>query len=232
MLGVLVNTVAVLIGSTIGLLFKKGIPQKYSDAVMTGIALCTVYIGISGALKGENTIVLIVSMALGAALGTLMDLDSCLNRLGQFVEKKFSKNDGTASIAQGFITASLLFCVGAMTIVGSLTAGLTGDNEMLYTKSVLDLISASMLSVSLGIGVMFSAVFVLVFQGGLTLLSAWVGTALSEAVVTEMSAVGGVILIGMALNLLQCSRERIKVANMLPAIFLPILWTAVSSLLK
>ena len=99
MLGVLVNTVAVLIGSTIGLLFKKGIPQKYSDAVMTGIALCTVYIGISGALKGENTIVLIVSMALGAALGTLMDLDSCLNRLGRFVEKKFSKNDGTATDA-------------------------------------------------------------------------------------------------------------------------------------
>ena len=222
MLGVLVNTVAVLIGSTIGLLFKKGIPQKYSDAVMTGIALCTVYIGISGALKGENTIVLIVSMALGAALGTLMDLDSCLNRLGQFLEKKFSKNDGTASIAQGFITASLLFCVGAMTIVGSLTAGLTGDNEMLYTKSVLDLISASMLSVSLGIGVMFSAVFVLVFQGGIAMMAGFLEPVLTTAAINEIICAGSLMILALGLNMLGITK--IKVANYLPAlIFAPII---------
>ena len=213
MLGVLVNTVAVLIGSTIGLLFKKGIPQKYSDAVMTGIALCTVYIGISGALKGENTIVLIVSMAL---------LDSCLNRLGQFVEKKFSKNDGTASIAQGFITASLLFCVGAMTIVGSLTAGLTGDNEMLYTKSVLDLISASMLSVSLGIGVMFSAVFVLVFQGGIAMMAGFLEPVLTTAAINEIICAGSLMILALGLNMLGITK--IKVANYLPAlIFAPII---------
>ena len=221
MLGVLVNTVAVLIGSAIGLLFKKGIPQKYSDAVMTGIALCTVYIGISGALKGENTIVLIVSMALGAACGTLLDLDGGLNKLGQLVEKKFSRKDGTSSIAQGFITASLLFCVGAMTIVGSLTAGLTGDNEMLFTKSVLDLISASMLSVSLGIGVMFSAAFVLVFQGAIAMMAGLLEPVLTTASINEIICAGSLMIMALGLNMLGITK--IKVANYLPAlVFAPI----------
>ena len=221
MLGVLANTIAVLIGSTVGLLFKKGIPEKYSNAVMTGIALCTVYIGISGALKGENTIVLIVSMALGAVAGTLLDLDGGLNRLGQFMEKKFSRGR-QGKIAQGFITASLLFCVGAMTIVGSLTAGLTGDNEMLYTKSVLDLISASMLSVSLGIGVMFSAAFVLVFQGAIALMARFLEPVLTTAAINEIICAGSLMILALGLNMLGITK--IKVANYLPAlIFAPVL---------
>lgn len=221
MLGVLANTIAVLIGSAVGLLFKKGIPEKYSNAVMTGIALCTVYIGVSGSLKGENTIVLIVSMALGAVAGTLLDLDGGLNRLGQYVEKKFNKG-GTGKIAQGFITASLLFCVGAMTIVGSLTAGLTGDNEMLYTKSVLDLISASMLSVSLGIGVMFSAVFVLVFQGAIALMAGFLEPVLTTAAINEIICAGSLMILALGLNMLGITK--IKVANYLPAlVFAPIL---------
>lgn len=221
MLGVLANTIAVLIGSAVGLLFKKGIPEKYSNAVMTGIALCTVYIGVSGSLKGENTIVLIVSMALGAVAGTLLDLDGGLNRLGQYVEKKFNKG-GTGKIAQGFITASLLFCVGAMTIVGSLTAGLTGDNEMLYTKSVLDLISASMLSVSLGIGVMFSAVFVLVFQGAIALMAGFLEPVLTTAAINEIICAGSLMILALGLNMLGITK--IKVANYLPAlVFAPFL---------
>ena len=221
MLGVLANTIAVLIGSAVGLLFKKGIPEKYSNAVMTGIALCTVYIGVSGSLKGENTIVLIVSMALGAVAGTLLDLDGGLNRLGQYLEKKFNKG-GTGKIAQGFITASLLFCVGAMTIVGSLTAGLTGDNEMLYTKSVLDLISASMLSVSLGIGVMFSAVFVLVFQGAIALMAGFLEPVLTTAAINEIICAGSLMILALGLNMLGITK--IKVANYLPAlVFAPFL---------
>ena len=221
MLGVLANTIAVLIGSAVGMLFKKGIPEKYSNAVMTGIALCTVYIGVSGSLKGENTIVLIVSMALGAVAGTLLDLDGGLNRLGQYVEKKFSKG-GTGKIAQGFITASLLFCVGAMTIVGSRTAGLTGDNEMLYTKSVLDLISASMLSVSLGIGVMFSAVFVLVFQGAIALMAGFLEPVLTTAAINEIICAGSLMILALGLNMLGITK--IKVANYLPAlVFAPFL---------
>ena len=221
MLGVLANTIAVLIGSAVGLLFKKGIPEKYSNAVMTGIALCTVYIGVSGSLKGENTIVIIVSMALGAVAGTLLDLDGGLNRLGQYLEKKFNKG-GTGKIAQGFITASLLFCVGAMTIVGSLTAGLTGDNEMLYTKSVLDLISASMLSVSLGIGVMFSAVFVLVFQGAIALMAGFLEPVLTTAAINEIICAGSLMILALGLNMLGITK--IKVANYLPAlVFAPFL---------
>ena len=183
---------------------------------MTGIALCTVYIGISGALKGENTIVLIISMVLGAICGTLLDLDGCLTRLGEFVERKFSKNGSKGSIAQGFITASLLFCVGAMTIVGSLTAGLTGDNEMLFTKSVLDLISASMLSVSLGIGVMFSAAFVLVFQGAIALMAGFLEPILTTAAINEIICAGSLMILALGMNMLGVTK--IKVANYLPAL--------------
>jgi uncharacterized membrane protein YqgA involved in biofilm formation len=158
MIGVFVNTATVIIGSAIGLLFKKGISKRFTDAIMIGIGLCTIYIGISGALKGENTLILIVSIVVGAVIGTWLDIDGRINALGDWIGKRFKKADsGNVSIAEGFVTASLLFCIGALTIVGSLNAGLTGDNEMLFTKSLLDLISSAILSVSLGIGVMFAA---------------------------------------------------------------------------
>lgn len=221
MIGVLVNVAAVVIGSLAGLLCKKGIPQKFADAIMTGIALCTLYIGISGALKGNNTIVLIISMVLGVAVGTLLDIDGALTRLGNRLEERFKKEDGGVSIAQGFVTASLLFCVGAMTVVGSINAGL-GDNEMLFTKSVLDLISAIMLSVSLGIGVLFSAVFVLVFQGALALFAGVLSPVLSEAAVAELVCAGSVMIIALGLNMLRITK--IKVADFLPAlIFAPLI---------
>lgn len=224
MLGVLVNAVAVIIGSTIGLLCKKGIPEKYSGAIMKGIALCTLYIGISGSLKGENTIVVILSIVLGAAAGTALDIDGRLNRAGEALEKKMSRFGGNSSIARGFVTASLLFCVGSMTIVGSLTAGLSGDNEMLFTKSVLDFISAIMLSVSLGVGVIFSAVFVLVFQGGIALLAGVLAPVLSTAAINEVICAGSLLIIGLGLNLLGITK--LKVADYLPAlVFVPaVLW--------
>lgn len=224
MLGVMVNIVAVIVGSTIGLLCRKGIPEKFSDAIMKGIALCTVYIGISGSLKGENTIVVILSIVLGAAAGTALDIDGCLNRAGDALEKKMSSRSGNSGIARGFVTASLLFCVGSMTIVGSLTAGLSGDNEMLFTKSVLDFISAIMLSVSLGIGVMFSAVFILVFQGGIALLAGVLAPVLSTAAINEIICAGSLLIIGLGLNMLGITK--LKVADYLPALlFVPaVLW--------
>ena len=166
MLAVLVNTLAVLLGSTVGLLARKGIPEKVSGAIMTAISLCTLYAGVSGMLKGENTLVLIVSMVLGTAAGTLLDLDGALARLGKAIESRFRRTDGKTSVAEGFVTASLLFCIGAMTFVGCINAGLRQDYELLFTKSLLDCISSCMLSVTLGIGVLCSAGFVLVFQGG------------------------------------------------------------------
>ena len=137
MLGVIVNVATVVIGSTIGLIFKKGISKKYSDAVMIGIGLCTVLIGIDGMLEGVNVLATIVSIVLGAIVGTAIDIDKKLNGAGDFLSRKLRNGDGDkVSIAEGFVTASLLFCVGAMTIVGSLNSGLKGDHTMIFTKSL------------------------------------------------------------------------------------------------
>ena len=217
MTGVLVNVLTVLIGSTVGLVFKKGISEKYSGAVMTGIGLCTVFIGISGMLKGQNVLVAIISMVLGALVGTALDIDGKLNSAGDILQRKMKKTEnGKASVAEGFVTASLLFCVGAMTIIGSLEAGLKGDNTTLFTKSILDLFSSMMLSASLGIGVIFAALFVLVFQGGLVLLSGLLDSVLNEAAIAEITCVGSLMIFALGLNLMGITK--IKVANYFPAL--------------
>jgi uncharacterized membrane protein YqgA involved in biofilm formation len=221
MIGVLVNTATVLVGSIAGslvcLLLKRSIPKRLTDAVMIGIGLCTLYIGISGALKGENTLILIFSIVLGAVIGTAIDLDKRLNRLGEFIGKRFKKSaDGSVSVAEGFVTASLLFCIGAMTVVGSLNAGLTGDNRMIFTKSVLDLVSSLILSVSLGVGVIFSAAFVFVFQGALVLLAQYLRPVLTTSAINEMTCAGSLIIIALGLNIIGVTK--LKVANYLPAI--------------
>ena len=216
MLGVFVNVATVILGSLIGLLCKKGIPERIEKAVMTAIGLCTVYLGIDGALAGDNVLVLILSMIVGTAIGTLLDLDGGISRLGGWIEKKFQKKSGHAvSVAEGFITASLLFCVGAMTIVGSLNSGLRGDHSLIFTKSLLDLFSSMMLSASLGIGVLCSAVFVLIFQGGLVLLSQVLAPVLTEAAIAEITCAGSLMILALGLNLLGITK--IKVANLLPA---------------
>lgn len=202
MLGVIVNVGTVLLGSLVGLFLKRGIPEKVTEALMIGIGLCTLFIGISGALQGENTLVLILSMAIGTVIGTLLDIDRQLNRLAAYVETRFKQKDGQVTVAEGFVTASLLFCVGAMTIVGSLQAGLTGDCEMLYTKATLDLISSCVLSASLGIGVLLADAFVLVFQGGLVLLAGFIAPFLTDYAIGEMTCAGSVLIIALGLNLI------------------------------
>lgn len=219
--GVLVNTLTVIIGSSVGLLLKKQIPEKLTGAVMTAIGLCTVAIGITGIIKGENQLVMIISLVLGAIVGTLIDIDGKLSKLGDKLQKKNKKeNAENSTFSQGFVTASLLFCVGAMTIVGSMNAGISGDNQMLYTKSVLDLISSSMLAASLGIGVMCAAGFVFVFQGALVALSMGLGSFLSDFAVAELICAGSVMITALGLNLLNITK--IKVANLLPGlVFVP-----------
>ena len=219
MLGVIVNVGTVLLGSLVGLFLKRGIPEKVTEALMIGIGLCTVFIGISGALQGENTLVLILSMAIGTVIGTLLDIDRQLNRLAAYVETRFKQKDGQVTVAEGFVTASLLFCVGAMTIVGSLQAGLTGDCEMLYTKATLDLISSCVLPASLGIGVLLADAFVLVFQGGLVLLAGFIAPFLTDYAIGEMTCAGSVLIIALGLNLIGVTK--IKVANYLPVILIP-----------
>lgn len=219
MLGVLVNVGTVLVGSLVGLFLKRGIPEKITEALMTGIGLCTVFIGISGALQGENTLVLILSMAIGTVIGTLLDIDKQMNRLAAYVEARFKQKDGQVTVAEGFVTASLLFCVGAMTIVGSLQAGLTGDCETLYTKATLDLISSCVLAASLGIGVLLSDIFVFIFQGGLVLLAGLLAPFLTDYAIGEMTCAGSVLIIALGLNLIGVTK--IKVANYLPVILIP-----------
>lgn len=218
MTGVFVNVATVLLGSFLGLVFKKGISKRFTDAVMTGIGLCTILIGVQGMLKGENVLVAIVSMVLGAIVGTAVDIDKRLNGAGDFLSKKLKKDDSSdkVSLAEGFVTASLLFCVGAMTIVGSLNSGLKGDHSMIYTKSLLDFFSSMMLSASLGIGVPFAAIFVLVFQGGIVLLAGVLEPLLSASAIAEITCVGSLMILALGLNLTGIGK--FKVANYLPAL--------------
>lgn len=228
MTGVLVNTGTILLGSAVGLLLKKGLPERVTNAVMIGIGLCTLYIGVDGALQGENVLIVIASMVLGAIIGTLLDIDGAINRLGKWIEGKFQRGEGgKVSVAEGLVTASLQFCVGAMTINGALNAGISGDNSLLYTKAMLDLFSSIMLTASLGFGVMLSAVFVLVFQGALVLFAGVLAPVLTPSAIAEMTCAGSLILIGMAVNLMGIAK--IKVADYLPAIvFAPIICWIVS----
>lgn len=220
MIGVLVNTVAVLCGSFIGLMFSRLIPEDLSDFIMKGIGLCTMYIGISGMLSGSNPLVTIISIVIGAILGSGMRIEDGINSIAGKLQAKFSKPGDKKSIAEGFINACLLFCIGSMTIVGSLQAGLVGDNTMLFTKSLLDFISSIMFSASMGIGVMFAAAFVLVFQGAIVLAAQAVAPFLSEPVVAEMTCVGSLLILGIGINLTGIGK--LKLMNYLPAIFVPI----------
>lgn len=214
--------VAVLIGGSVGLLLKKGLPEKLSDSIMKGLGLCTLYLGISGSIKGQNSLILIISMVVGIVIGEILDLDDKVNRLGMFVEKKFQKEGSTkVSIAEGFVSASLLFCVGAMAIVGSLQAGLAGDYEMLYNKSMLDGVAAIIFASSFGVGVLLSAFFVFAYQGTITLLAQWIAPFLTDVVIAEMTCVGSVIIIGIALNMIGLTK--FKLMNYVPAVFIPII---------
>ncbi len=220
--GTIVNVIAVILGSSIGLILKKGIPQRFSDSIMKAVALCVIYIGIDGCLQGQNTLITIISMVLGVLIGELLRLDDGINSLGKKLEDKVSKNrNSDGNIARGFVTASLLFCVGAMTIVGSLESGISGNHEILFSKSLLDFISSIIFSASLGIGVMFSAVFVLLYQGAITLLAQVIGPYLGDVVIAEMTCVGSLLIIALGLNMLGLTK--LKVMNYIPAVFLPIL---------
>jgi len=190
--------------------------------MMKGLGLCTLYLGISGSLEGQNSLILIISMVVGALIGEGIDLDAKLNHFGSWIESKFKSKDGEkVSIAEGFVSASLLFCVGAMTIVGSLQSGLQGNHEMLFNKSMLDFVAAIIFASTMGVGVMLSAAFVFVYQGAITLAAQWLAPFLTDTIIAEMTCVGSVIIIGLAFNMLGITK--LKVMNYVPAIFIPII---------
>lgn len=218
MLGTLVNAGAIVVGSFVGLLLKKGLPEKITDAIMKGVALCVLYIGLDGCLEGDNALIAILSIVLGALVGTALDLDGRLCFLGDYMERKLQAGGGSFSTA--FVTASLLFCVGAMAVVGSLQSGLTGNHTMLYTKSMLDGISSVVFAATLGPGVLMAGVAVLLYQGAITLLAQALAPVLNDAVVAEMTCVGSLLIIGLGLNMLGVTK--LKVMNYVPAVFVAI----------
>jgi hypothetical protein len=219
MIGVVINTLTVIFGSGIGLIAKKAIPNNWTSFIISGMGLCTLYIGISGAFEGENTLIAVISIAIGAIIGLMLDIDRRVNSFAEKIEKRFSVSE--QSFSEGLVTASMVFCVGAMTIVGSLQAGLVGDNTMLITKATMDGIGAVFFAASLGIGVLASAVFVFVFQGAIVLLAQFVEPFLSDTVIAEMTCAGSILLMGLGLNLIGVSK--LKIMNFMPAIFMPII---------
>ncbi|GAA0182053.1 DUF554 domain-containing protein [Clostridium sediminicola] len=226
MLGTIVNFIAIICGSIIGLLFKGGIPKRYNDTIGKSIALAVMLIGILNAIKAENILLVIFSLVIGSIIGEFLRIEENLEKLGHLLEKRFSKEGN--DIAKGFVTASLLFCIGSMAIVGSLESGLSNNHQTLYAKSVLDGVSSIVFSSSMGLGVVFSAIPVLIYQGFITLTASLIKDILVPSVVTEMSAVGGLLILALGLNMLEV--KKIKVGNMLPAVFIPLFYYIITLL--
>ncbi len=231
MSGVIVNVITVILGSCIGLLFKKGIPGRVSSAAMTGLGACTLYIGISGSLCGDNVLIIIASVVLGVISGTLLNIDGAINKLAKNAETKLKKEGQSISVAEGLVTATLLFCVGSMTVTGSIQAGLTGDNSVLITKAALDFVSSMMLASGLGFGVLLSSVSVFVIQGGLVLLAGIIAPFMSTGAINEMTCVGSILIIMIGTNLMGITK--IKVADFLPAIiYAPVIYNVVNIIMS
>ena len=221
MFGTIVNVVAVVFGSMLGLMFKKGIPTKAKDTIMQGIGLVVVLIGLKMGFGAGNELVVILSLVIGAILGELIGIDRGLNRLAEHLHKRAGGEEG--AFIEGFVSASLIFCVGAMAIMGALEAGLTGSYQILYAKSALDFITSMIFASTFGIGVMFSALPILIYQGAITLLASSVRGVLTDSVVSYMTATGGLLILGIGINIL--FKKDINIANLRPAIFVAVFVT-------
>jgi len=222
LLGSLVNSAAIVLGGSIGLVLKKGLSDRLANAVMNALALCVLYIGVSGMLKGENVLITILSMVAGTLVGDGLQLDKKINQLGDAIEKMVASPDEGVSVSKGFVTASLLFCVGAMAIVGALQSGLTGNHDTLFAKSLIDGIAAIVMASSLGIGVLLSAGLILIYEGGISLFANVLAPLLTDSVINEMTCVGSLLIVGLALNMLKLTD--LKIMNYAPAVFFPILF--------
>lgn len=227
MLGTIVNSLAVVLASLLGISLKNGIKEEYQNTIMDGIGLAVIIIGIMGGIKSQNIVLVVVSLAIGSIMGEKLDIEGRLDRLGKKAEKLFGKGDSNFSNA--FVSATLVYCIGAMAIVGALESGLTGNHQTLFAKSALDGISAIIFASTMGIGTAFSAIPIFIYQGSMTLLANYVKDILTPEVITEMSAVGGILIMAIGINLLNI--KKIKVGNMLPSIFIPVFYFLLSNLI-
>jgi len=217
--GALINASAILVGGGIGLLFKGKISEKISENITRAIGLSICIIGISGALKGD-IMLLVVSLALGTVIGELINIDGGLNKLGLWLQKKLSRNDARSTFAEGFVAATLLFCVGAMAIVGSIDSGLRNDQSIIITKSILDGVTSIVFASSMGFGVLFSAGAILIYQGSIEIFAGYLQNILTNELVTQISSVGGVLIMAIGFNMVL--NVKIKVANLLPGLLVAV----------
>lgn len=219
MLGTILNSLAIIVGALIGIVFGKALSEKMKKTVIQGIGLAVILIGLSMALETKNPLVVISSLVIGGIIGEWIDIEERLQQLGLWLESKFTKG-GSGNFTKGFVSSSLMFCVGAMAIMGALESGLKGVHDILYAKSLLDGISSIVLASSMGIGVLVSAVPVFLYQGGITISASLLQGLLSDPVIAEMSATGGLLIVGIGLNILEI--KEIKVGNLLPGIFVAV----------
>ena len=229
MIGTLINAVAIVIGSLVGLFLRKGIKEEMSKSIMQGLGLCVMIIGLQGAIATENILLMIVSVALGGFIGNTLNIDKQMQKLGSYAQRKLSRGENNNNnFAQGFVTASLVFCIGAMAVVGALDSGIRNDHSTLIVKSLLDGIAAIVFASTFGIGVMLSAIPVLIYQGSIALLGVVIAPYLSEVLIKEISAIGGLLILAIGLNM--ALDKDIKVANFLPSILIPFAYYAILQL--
>lgn len=222
MIATIINVILVVIGSVTGLVFKNKINENFSKAIVTGLALCVLVIGIQSAVETQNMTLVIISMVIGIALGEALDIEGKLYGMGDKLKGKFGNKDDSGTFAEGFLSASLLFCIGSMAIMGAMEAGINKDYSILISKSVIDGVTSISLAATLGIGVLFSIIVVFLYQGAITVIATFAGNFMSEIMINEMSAVGGVLIMALAINMLGI--KKIRVGNMLPAIFIPLIY--------
>lgn len=225
MLGNIVNAGAIVVGCLLGLMIRHGLKDRFKDIVMQAIGLSVLFIGTTSAIHGlldpeSEPILFIISLIIGGLIGEWINIEKRLENFGDFLQSKFSS--GEHNISQGFVTASLIFCVGTMAIIGSLESGLRGNHEMLFAKAVLDGITSIVLTTTLGIGVILSAAAVFLYQGTIVVFASYVEPYLSTDIIREMSIVGGILIVGIGLTMLNIIK--VKTANLLPAIIVPVLW--------
>lgn len=229
MIAVVINVLAIIFGCLLGLFLKRGIPESMSDALMKGLGLCTLIIGIQGAVKEQNIILLIIAVVAGIFIGELNDWDGKVNRSVKNILVKLHATGDSQKIAEAFVTACLVMNVGAMVIVGSLNAGLSKDYAMLYTKSLLDFISGIMLGATLGIGVMGAAVFTFIFQGAIVVFSSYIAPYMSTGLIAEINCTGCLMIVAIGLNMLNLTQ--LKVINFLPSLLIvPVLFVIKNAL--
>lgn len=222
MLGVIVNSISICIGGLIGLVFKNLIKESYKETVMNGIGLCVILIGITSAIKTKSMLPIIISIVIGSLIGEMLNIEEKLNNLGDWIGEKFSKEGG--SFSKGFVTTTLIFCVGAMSIVGSLESGLKGSHDTLYAKSILDGVTSIVFGSTLGIGVAFSSISVLIYQGLIVLSASMVKDFFTPQMINEVSALGGLLIIAIGINILNI--KKIKIGNMIPSLIIILMYYA------